>query len=622
MTKRVRILSAAALLACAATAADSAPTSPAAEPAAVTMFRASPIHDGVYPGRGTYAYGGVQWRFRANGAIHGSPIAANGTVYVGSSDGTLYALDTRTGAQKWARALGAPVSSAPAVANGIVFTQTHAGRVVALRADSGAPVWSYQGGKTVALPWGHESGDLYASSPTLAAGMVLIGGGDGALHALDASSGHERWRLTTRGRVRATPAVHTGRVFVASFDGDVYAADLATGRQLWRYETEGHALDSGKFGYDRRSVQSSPAVAGGIVAFGSRDGHFYGLDEATGAQRWRLHDTVWWINASPAMQDGRAYASSSDGRYVEAVEAATGKPVWTFDAQANFFGSPSIAGDIVFDGDFAGRLHALDKTTGHELWRFAADRSRIVSTPVIADDRVFFGADDGSVYALNLTHGPGLKRAVYWDAAYTKSTMTQSHERLKTYFASRDYEVLGADALRAFLEACIADRAPSVIVFAMDDLPDAVRDDARGRGLFRRYLDAGGKVVWPGVPPTIVQPNRTTGEIDIAKIDRARPAALLGVRFDESNFDPLTQHVTAAGRRWNLDGWWNGTWSADTSSVTTALTVDENGGAGAWVKRYGGPEGTGYVSFPIPDGPEPPLRYLGMLQVAAEYFPR
>ncbi|MDB5070549.1 MAG: Pyrrolo-quinoline quinone [Candidatus Eremiobacteraeota bacterium] len=586
------------------------------------MFRGSPTHDGVYPGRGTTAYGGVQWRFRAGGAIHGSPVVAGGVVYVGSSDGKLYALDARTGSEKWSRALGSPVSSTPAIADGVVFVQTHAGRVVALHARSGAPMWSHDGGKAVALPWGHESGDLYASSPTLAAGMLLIGGGDGALYALDAKSGRERWHLTTRGRVRSSPAVHAGRVFVGSFDGDVYAADLASGKLVWRFETEGHSLDSGKFGYDRRSVQSSPAVANGIVAFGSRDGHFYGLDEATGAQRWRLHDTVWWINASPAMQDGRAYASSSDGRYVEAVDAASGKPVWTFDAQSNFFGSPSIAGDVVFDGDFAGRLHAIDKSTGKELWRFGADRSRIVSTPVIADDRVYFGADDGSVFAINLTHGPALKRAVFWDTAYAKGTIISSNERLKTYFASRDYEVLGADALRAFLEARIADRAPSVVVFAMDDLPDAVRDDARGRGPFRRYLDAGGKVVWPGVPPTIVQPDRTSGEVDIAKIDRSRPAALLGVRFDESNFDPLTQHATAAGRRWNLDGWWNGTWSADAASVTTALTIDENGGAGAWVKRYGGPEGTGFVSFPVPDAPEPSPRYMGMLQVAAELFPR
>jgi len=348
------------------------------------MFRGSPAHEGVYPGRGTPSYGGLQWRFRAGGAIHGSAAVANGTVFAGSSDTKLYALDARTGGVRWARALGAPVSSTPAVANGVVYVQTFAGRVLALRASNGTTIWSRDGAALIPFPWGHEGWDVYTSSPTLVAGTLLIGGGDGFLRALDAATGRERWRLATSGRVRATPAVHDGRVFVASFDGDVYAADLATGRLAWRFETEGHALDSSKFGYDRHSVQSSPAVAGGIVTFGSRDGHLYGVDEQTGVQRWRLHDTVPWIIASPAMQDGRAYVSSSDGRYVEAVDAANGKPVWTFDAGANFFSSPSIAGDVVYDADFQGRVHALDKRTGKELWRFSAEGSRMISTPVIA----------------------------------------------------------------------------------------------------------------------------------------------------------------------------------------------------------------------------------------------
>lgn len=333
---------------------------------------------------------------------------------------------------------------------------------------------------------------------------------------------------------------------------------------------------------------------------GARAGIVGVVDEATGAQRWRLHDTVWWINASPAMQDGRAYASSSDGRYVEAVEAASGKPVWTFNAKSNFFGSPSIAGDVVFDGDFDGRVHAIEKQTGHELWKFLAEGSRIVSTPVIAGDRLYVGADDGSVFALNLVHGAALRRAVYWDAAYAKSATVAGNDKMKSYFAARDYEVLDAQALRAYLEARIADRAPSVVVFAMDDLPDALRDDARGRGIFRRYLDAGGKVVWPGVAPQMVQISRTTGEADLTKIDRAQPAALLGVRFDDANFDPLSVQATAAGRRWNVDGWWLATWSADAASVTTVLARDENGGAAMWVKRYGGPEGTGFVEMKMP----------------------
>lgn len=181
--------------------------------------------------------------------------------------------------------------------------------------------------------------------------------------------------------------------------------------------------------------------------------------------------------------------------------------------------------------------------------------------------------------------------------------------------------MLDAEALRAFLQARIADRARSVVVFAMDDLPDALRDNARGRGLLRRYLDAGGKVVWPGLPPALFKVDRASGQVDVGTLDRSRPEALVGVRFQRGNFDPLSEHVTAAGRRWNLDGWWNGTWSADADSVTTVLARDENGDAGMYVKTYGGPDGSGFVGMMVPEA-ETTTHFLGMLQVAAELFPR
>jgi eukaryotic-like serine/threonine-protein kinase len=590
----------------------------AAAPAA--MFRGTADHRGVYPGSGTRAYGGVQWRFRTGGAVHGSPTVSGGSVYVGSSDGRLYALDTTTGAVRWSRELGSPVDSTPAVVGDVVYAQSHAGRVVALRSATGATVWTRQLGPTLPFPWGHESGDFYTSSPTPAGGMILIGGGDGALHALDAATGRERWRMTTQGRVRSTPAVHGDRVFVGSFDGDVYAAELATGKAVWRYATAGHALRSGDFGYDRRSVQSSPGVADGLVAVGGRDGILYGIDETTGALRWRYDYKLVWPIGSPAMDNGRVYATNSDGRCVQAVDAKTGAELWRAPTLTNLFGSASISGDVVYAGDWAGRLYAIDKNTGHELWRFAAEGSRILSTPAIADDRLYVGADDGSVFALNVVRGAGLRRAIFWDAAYAKSNTLRWDEPLKTYFSARGYDVLDAAGLQAFLEARIADRAPSVVVFAMDDLPDTVRDGAQ-RGAFRRYLDAGGKVVWPGVPPLTAPLDRTTGEFDMKfRFDAMR--ALLGVGLGSGNFDAITERVTPAGRRWNLEGWWTAAWSADPASVTTVLAFDEYGGAGAWVKRYGGPEGTGFVRIPQTEERDPTRRWLGMLQVAAELFPR
>jgi outer membrane protein assembly factor BamB len=62
-------------------------------------------------------------------------------------------------------------------------------------------------------------------------------------------------------------------------------------------------------------VQSSPAVAGGVVYFGSGDGNLYAVDIATGEQRWRfaaLGDL--FTPSSPVVADGVLYIGSYSGK--------------------------------------------------------------------------------------------------------------------------------------------------------------------------------------------------------------------------------------------------------------------------------------------------------------------
>jgi len=53
--------------------------------------------------------------------VFSSPAVANGTVYVGSEDNNVYALNATTGAKVWSFTTGSSVYSSPAVANGVVY---------------------------------------------------------------------------------------------------------------------------------------------------------------------------------------------------------------------------------------------------------------------------------------------------------------------------------------------------------------------------------------------------------------------------------------------------------------------------------------------------------------------
>ena len=68
------------------------------------------------------------------------------------------------------------------------------------------------------------------------------------------------WKFQTGGAVNSSPAVSGGIVYFGSEDGNLYAVDIKTGQEKWKFQTEG-------------MVFSSPAVSGGMVYLGSDDGN-------------------------------------------------------------------------------------------------------------------------------------------------------------------------------------------------------------------------------------------------------------------------------------------------------------------------------------------------------------
>jgi len=558
------------------------------------MYRGNPAHTGVYETAGLPELGGMRWRFETMGPVRSTPAIAGETLYVGSTDGNLYALNVATGEERWRVSVGSPVSSSPVVAHGLVIFGSRDGAFHAVRASTGAPEWRFDTGDLVPWVWGFEGWDIYTSSAVLADSVVVFGAGDGFVYALEATTGRELWRFPTGGRIRSTPAIADGIAFAGSTDGIVYALDLESGSEIWRHETDGAALISADLGVDRSSIIAPIAVSGGSVFVGSRDGYMYALDQQTGQRRWRVSHEGSWAMSAPAVSGSTLYAGTSDGRFVHAVDVESGEEVWRFVGQGYTWSSPVVAGDTVYVGDGGGPLRALDTASGAERWNFPT-AGGVYSSPVVEDGAVFFGAEDGFVYAL---HGGGrfAHRAVFWDESLRDFNIFASSLETRVYFEQRGYTVLDGDALAGFLTSRIEDGAPSVVVFAMDHLPTGVAAGPSDPGLFGRYLEAGGKVVWPGLPPMLLARDESG---QITAVDRTRSSAFTGVDYTAANFDFYASLPTDPGRRWGLTRGWVSTMAVDVADEMEVLGIDENGRAGAWVKSYGGPEGTGFVAFGI-----------------------
>lgn len=559
----------------------------------IAMFRGDAAHTGSYPGSSDTSFAGLLWRVQTGGAVHSTPAIADGVVYAGSDDHHLYAIDASSGAVRWRYQASGAIESSPAVAQGMVFFVDRSDTLYALDLRDGTRRWARGFNRALPLPWGHESGDRYTSSPVVYGADILVGGRDGGIYRVRMSDGEVVWRYQASGQIWDTPAVRDSLVYAAGTDGVVYGVNLANGRQRWRFGTLGQTLGSDTFGFDRRTVQSSPAVSDSTVFIGARDGFLYALNRLTGTLRWRYDHDVSWVNTSPALAGGLVFDGSSDGRFVQAVDAATGVERWRDTTDGIVWSSPAVAEQAVYVGDGGGYVSALDRITGRLRWRYRTGGG-VYSSPVPGPGMLCFGSTDGGIYALRLDAGPPLERAVFWDSSVVRGGWFAGHETVRDFLAGQGYRLLDLGGLGAFLQAHTADRRPSVIVFALDYLaPETAGGDTLS--LFRRYLEAGGKVVWLGVPPRLFPRDPITGHTGLDRINRTGPFPLLGVTHDHGNFDAVSALPTDEGRRWGLNGWWVSNWSADPQSVTTVLARDEMGLAAAWVKNYGGPPGTGFV---------------------------
>lgn len=103
-------------------------------------------------------------------------------------------------------------------------------------------------------------------------------------------------------------------------------------------------------------------------------------------------------------------------------------PVWVYLAGAAVWGGATYADGVVYAGDDAGILHAVDAGTGTLQWRFAAD-APIRSRPIVAHGSVYFQADDGWLYALSATSGGQQWRIRISDSVIVRRPLTDPSSR-------------------------------------------------------------------------------------------------------------------------------------------------------------------------------------------------
>jgi outer membrane protein assembly factor BamB len=191
--------------------------------------------------------GKILWTYHAAGAVKASPSLSEGKLYFGDYSGQVQAIRERDGHRVWlSGSEGAPLGSGTfystsAVIYGRVFLGNTDGRVYAYDASSGKLDWAVQTGAYV------YSSPAVADAPGIGP-TVYVGSYDGTFYAINARSGNIAWEYHAGGRISGSPTI-VGRI--------VYFADLGQRR------TFGLGISTGKFLFKENTGSFDPVISDG-----------------------------------------------------------------------------------------------------------------------------------------------------------------------------------------------------------------------------------------------------------------------------------------------------------------------------------------------------------------------
>ncbi len=383
--------------------------------------------------------GQLRWVFPSGGqhkgAFTASPVinTAGTIVYIGSADGTFYAINVANGSQNTAfnfaatQAITSTALVATRDAMDAVFVSATDGHVYGLNQTAAGlqTNWPSVPGGFLSAPSMTLDGSVYAnsadglfvgvcpngierfiisvpsnslSSPAQAPdGTFFFGGDDRQLRSVQFNSGTVNWTFSAAGPIDASPVydVETNSIYVADRAGQVFKVDTS-GRP------DGNFNQFAAVG----PISSSPALAGAHLYFGSDDGNVYALRKDTGHIDWSF-STGDIVFSSPAVATGGpnpiVVVGSNNGNVYFLEDTGDNPPpelVPAFNVAA--MSDCAVCAQSQNDGAVC---HGNDTecvalpTGAGPICDISA--CAVHSSPAIGSDgTVYIGADDGRVYAI------------------------------------------------------------------------------------------------------------------------------------------------------------------------------------------------------------------------------
>lgn len=197
---------------------------------------------------------------------------------------------------------------------------------------------------------------------------LYVGCHDGAVYALDSSTGRVIWKWQTGEQVQSDQVLSADgeTLYIGSDDTNVYAIDTKSGVPRWTYKTGGFVRSGLTLGPPSLAPSFAAAVEEGALYFGSFDGFIYCLSTTDGMLQWRTK-TGGAVGSKPALGVHKPskrlilYQGSFDGKLYALDASDKGRVVWTWDSGGEVHSDPALddQAGVVYCATYAGYVFAL-----------------------------------------------------------------------------------------------------------------------------------------------------------------------------------------------------------------------------------------------------------------------
>ncbi len=432
--------------------------------------------------------GGFRWKVPFDGS-DSEPVVYNGTIYIASLDGAIYAINPNNGKQIWRyqtgedlprdnviytsdKSFGGMLGTAldavskkskgrrqivatPVIEDGVVYVGSKDHSFYALDAQSGK------------LKWATDIGHPVFKKATLTKSNIIVHGigmglSPNAVYVLRKANGEVAW--STEGKGSATyPYFEDNTLYYALSEKEhpsffMYAVEENTGDALWTLELQGHHSKNvyGKVYGSDGLVYVSAYKKEGMVPNARNNGFYmlttayvYAINAPTGKLAWEFKGG----HGSPLLTIGSKYIyfTSSDGLY--ALDKSTGKlrwflespgtPPWFFDGRFSVFNIVE-SGFLYVNGNYGdNNIYAVDPQLGKIIWNY--EDGNLFHTKVI-DDVVYVSAGPSQI-AINANTGKVLWRFETDANVSTTPLIFKNH----VIFPTETNNIMGKDDIQGYL---------------------------------------------------------------------------------------------------------------------------------------------------------------------------